>query len=84
MVIPACAGLADGSVLHRTGKGSAWRALVIQVFVPLTTKWSSFRRAVVRMPCKSEPASGSVRAIPVRRSPVARPGRYRCFCSAVP
>ena len=35
--MPLCAGVVVGSVLTSTGSGSAWRALVIHVFVPLTT-----------------------------------------------
>jgi len=39
--------------------------------------------AVVRMPCRSEPAPGSVIAIAVIVSPVTQPGSQRRFCSSV-
>ena len=39
---------------------------------------------MVRIPCKSVPAPGSVRPIPERRFPVANSGRYFFFCSSVP
>jgi hypothetical protein len=38
--------------------------------------------AEVRMPCRSDPAPGSVIAIAEIRSPETSPGSQRCFCSS--
>ena len=48
-------------VLAKTVKKSAMPPLVIQIFEPLSRKWSSFSTALVRIEAASEPASGSVR-----------------------
>ncbi len=58
--------------------------LVMNILVPLITKPSPSRRAVVRIAATSEPASGSVIAIAVRISPLANCGSHRAFCSALP
>ena len=39
---------------------------------------------MVRTPCRSLPAPGSVIAIAVIVSPDTHPGSQRCFCSSVP
>ena len=64
-----------------TSKATQWpsMALEIQVLVPLTMYLSPWRRATVRMPCKSVPASGSVRPRPPRISPVANLGSQYSF-----
>jgi hypothetical protein len=51
---------------------------------PLSTQPSPSRRAVVRSPAGSEPASASVRAKEPISSPDARRGRYVCRCSSLP
>ena len=75
MLIPLCAGVAFGSVLHNRAISPAWRALVIQVFDPLMTYSSPSRFAVVRIAWRSEPPPGSVSAMVARSSPVAIRGR---------
>ena len=57
--------------------------LVMNVFDPLSTQPSPSLRAVVRMPCRSLPAPGSVIAMAVISSPLQKPGSQRCFCSSV-
>jgi hypothetical protein len=59
-------------------------ALVMNTLRPSMTHSSPCRRARVRVPPASEPASGSVSPKAQRRSPLSRQGRYFCFCSAVP
>jgi len=59
-------------------------ARVHQVLAPVTRYSSACRTARVLMAAVSEPASGSVNAAAVSRSPPAIPGRKRCFCSSVP
>ncbi len=60
------------------------RPLVTHILVPSRTNSSPSRRAVMRMPCTSEPAPGSVIEKAARYSPAAIRGRNRCFCSSVP
>ena len=48
-----------GSVRTRQKIMSAYCASVVQVFWPLTTKWSSSRTARVLTDARSEPAPGS-------------------------
>ena len=74
---------ASGSVRATTITRSALMPLVMKVFDPLSTHPSPSRRAVVRMPCRSLPAPGSVIAIAVISSPRQKPGSQRCFCSSV-
>ena len=57
--------------------------LVMNVLDPLSTHPSPSLRAVVWMPCRSLPAPGSVIAIAVISSPLAKPGSHRRFCSSV-
>ena len=57
---------------------------MIQFFEPLITHSSPSRRAVVRIPPGSEPASGSLSAKAPVHSPEAHLGRKRCFCSPLP
>ncbi len=52
--------------------------------VPFSTKPPSTRRAVVRMPFTSEPASGSVTATAVMTSPETMPGIHFAFWASVP
>ncbi len=78
--MPACRGVARGSVLHSSAIRPDRRALLIQVFDPLMSRSSPSARAVVEMFCRSEPPPGSVSAIVARNSPVAIRGRYACFC----
>ncbi len=73
--MPACAGLAPGSVLHSSAVSPDRRALVIHVFEPLITYEGPSRRATVSIACRSEPPPGSVSAIVARSSPVAIRGR---------
>ena len=75
MLMPACAGVAAGSVLPSSAVSPDRRALVIHILDPLTTYSSPSRRATVRMACRSEPPPGSVSAIVARSSPVAIRGR---------
>ena len=63
---------------------SACCALVIQTFLPVTRKPPSTFLAKVVMPVVSVPASGSVTAKQMCRSPVGTRGRNRCFRSSVP
>ena len=58
--------------------------LLMKVLEPLSTQWSPLSTALVRMPCRSEPAPGSVIAIAEISSPETSPGSQRCFCSSVP
>ena len=55
----------------------------MKVFEPLSTQPSPSRTAVVWMPCRSEPAAGSVIAIAVISSPEQNPGNQRARCSSV-
>ena len=48
--MPRWAGSAIGSVLTRTGRGFAWRALVIQILVPRITYSSPSRMARALIP----------------------------------
>jgi len=57
--------------------------LVMKVFEPLTSQSEPSRRAVVRSPCRSEPAPGSLIAIAVIISPLTKAGSQRAFCSSV-
>src|SRR5438128_1453524 len=56
----------------------------MNIFAPLITKLEPSRRAFVRMPFTSDPASGSVTAIAVMVRPAMMSGRYRALCSAEP
>ncbi len=53
---------------------SAWTPLVMKSLVPFSTQWSPSRRAVVRMPATSEPATGSVMPTAVIVRPAVMPG----------
>ena len=66
---------ASGSVRATTITRSALIPLVMNVFEPLSTQPSPSLRAVVRMPCRSLPAPGSVIAIAVISSPLQKPGQ---------
>ena len=55
----------------------------MNVFEPESTQSSPSRRAVVRSPCRSEPAPGSVIAMAVIISPLVNAGSQRSFCSSV-
>ncbi len=57
--------------------------LEMKVFEPFSSQWSPRSWAVVRMPCRSEPAPGSVMAMAVMVSPEQKPGSQRRFCSGV-
>ena len=72
------------SVRAHTTATSAIPPLVIHIFVPLSTQSSPSRLADVRMPCGSEPKSGSVRPKQPILSPAAIPGSHCCFCSSEP
>ena len=50
---------ASGSVRASRRHQSEWRAPLAHTFWPFTTKWSPSRRAEVRRPARSDPASGS-------------------------
>ncbi len=73
-----------GSVLATTITRSACTPFVMNVFDPLMTYSSPSLIAFVRMPCRSEPAPGSVMAIAPTYSPDASLGSQRCFCSCEP
>ena len=80
---------AAGALGGRVGPGgdehqSAIPPLVMNILVPLMTKPSPSRCAVVLMAATSEPASGSVTAMAVSTSPVTIPGSQRAFCSSLP
>ena len=77
-----CAPL-SGSVRATTSTRSALMPLVMNVLDPLSTQSEPSRRAVVRSPCRSEPAPGSLMAMAVIISPVTNGGSQRCFCSSV-
>ena len=55
----------------------------MNVFEPDSTQSSPSRRAVVRRPCRSDPAPGSVIAMAVMSSPLVNGGSQRSFCSSV-
>ena len=57
--------------------------LEMKVLEPLSSQWSPWSSAVVRMPWRSEPAPGSVIAMAVMISPEQKPGSQRRFCSSV-
>ncbi len=57
--------------------------LVMNVLDPDSTQSPPSRRAVVRRPCRSEQAPGSVMAIAVIISPRTNGGSHRFFCSSV-
>ena len=73
----------SGSVFATTITRSELMPLVMNVFEPLSTQSSPSRTAVVLMPCRSEPAAGSLIAIAVISSPEQNPGNQRAFCSSV-
>src|SRR6185437_13003884 len=72
------------SVRATTMTRSDWMPFVMKVLAPLRTQWSPSRTAVVRTPCRSLPAPGSVIAIAPMHSPDAMPGSQRASCSSVP
>ncbi len=74
---------ASGSVRATTITRSALIPLVMNVLEPDSTQPSPSRRAVVVMPCRSDPVPGSVIAIAVIISPLTNPGSQRAFCSSV-
>ncbi len=63
---------------------SASLPFVIKIFDPLSTHSSPSSTAFVCCPCASVPAPGSVRPKAPIFLPLARSGRYFCFCSSVP
>ena len=71
-------------VFAATQTRPAWNPFVMNVFEPLMTYWSPSRRAVVLIPCRSEPAAGSVIAIAATSSPRAMRGNQWRFCSSLP
>ena len=74
---------ASGSVRASRRHQSEWRAPLAHTFWPFTTKWSPSRRAEVRKPARSDPASGSEN--PWHQiSPSRMAGRWRRRCSSVP
>ncbi len=75
---------ASGSVRATTITRSELIPLVMNVLAPLTIQASPSLAAVVRMPCRSLPAPGSVMAIAPMRSPAAIGGSQRACCSSVP
>jgi hypothetical protein len=81
-LIPREAG-PSGVVRATTMTRSALMPLVMNVLDPLSTQPSASRRAVVRIPCRSLPADGSVIAMAVISSPEQNRGSQRCFCSSV-
>ena len=68
------------------------RRFVEKEIAPQVAAWNargmsdrdSWRRAVVAMAARSEPAPGSVMATPRSTSPDTAPGAQRRFCSSVP
>ena len=85
-VIPSVR-LAPGSrglVRQSSSIRSASSALVIHTFLPVTDQPPSTFLANVEMLVVSVPASGSVTANDVCRSPVTTRGRKRCFRSSEP
>ena len=73
-----------GSVMAATMTTSAWMPLVMKILEPLRIQPSPSLTALVRMPCTSEPAPGSVIARAPTASPVTIFGNQCCFCSSVP
>lgn len=57
--------------------------LVMKVLEPSITHSSPWRRAVVRMALRSDPADGSDSASAQIVSPLMTPGSQRAFCSGV-
>jgi len=76
--------IVPSSSLAHTTNTSAIGELVIHIFVPLISQPPSTLRARDFIPPGSEPWSGSVSPKQPTSSPVARRGRYFCFCSSVP
>jgi hypothetical protein len=76
----------DGSVpvLVTTRIASASSTPEMKCLVPLMLQASPSRVALVDRRCELDPASGSVIANTILRSPVARPGSQRSRCSGVP
>ena len=72
------------SVKANTVATSATSPLVMKCLRPFSTQPVSVRSAVVLMFAASDPASGSLRAKQPVHSPLARRGRYFCFCFSVP
>ncbi len=58
--------------------------LVMNVLEPLSTQPPETLRAVVRIPARSEPASGSVMAMASTELPAMASGRKRRCCSGLP
>ncbi len=75
--------VACGSVRQATITRSAVLPLVMKVLDPSITHASPSRTAVVRRAARSLPPPGSVIAIAVVSSPLAKPGSQRTFCSSV-
>ena len=73
-----------GSVLATTTIRSADWPLVMKVLRPSTTRWLPSARAVVRIPCKSLPAPGSVMATAAMAAPEASLGSHSRFWSPEP
>ena len=71
-------------VLTAVTTKSARTPLVMKVLEPFTTQPPSSRRAKVRMPATSEPASGSLIPSAAMRSPRIAGARKRRFWSSVP
>ena len=82
-LMPRCFG-ASGSVRTKQKQWSAWCAPDVQIFWPVTTKWSSCTSARVERPARSLPAPGSL--IPRHQAISARSvgSRYFCFRSSLP
>ena len=76
---------ATGAVRLVTRNGLDWSARmpeVMKIFSPSTTYSSPSRRAVVRIPARSDPVPGSVIATAVSSVPAASPGNQRLRCSS--
>ena len=73
----------SSEVLAVAIEANACGAEVIQHLLPLTSQWSSFLMAIVRVPPASEPASGSL-SPKATSSPLAARGRNFAFCFSVP
>ncbi len=75
---------ASGLVTANTTTRSATLAWLMNRLPPSMTYSSPSRTAFVRMPDGSDPASASVRANAMSRSPEASPGSQRSCCSGEP
>ncbi len=82
--VPWALACASGLVTATMMWVSPTMPLEMKVLLPLRTKWSPSSLALVLMPWRSEPASGSLMAMEQTLFPATRSGMSRCFSSSEP